>query len=385
MQLMMNLVSEVITLHRFGALYDKLLRPKNESNAQIQEQLSRLNVMQATTAYPLLLHFYDLYDRKQISGHEFIEILRVLENYLVRRFLAGEPTNYHNSMFTSLARDLSLTGGKTAATLERGLGERNYPSDSRLRQRLIWNRLYSAGKSSRIVFIMETLNRRLDGDSKLDGDGTVEHIMPQRLTSEWQAHIGQDWQDTHRELLHTIGNLTIVTLKWNAHKLSNKPFLEKRAKLLSHGIHLNSNYFSQAARKWDAVAIRARTNHLADLILEVWSSFAEAPRTDGVKGKTPLLLVVCGEIFAVHSWRGMALEMVNRLHDLRLLVDLEGALPSFEWWIVRDPGSSKKYYKQSSQGWWIQQNLTAENAVYFCGMLAKHCGLSDDEWSFTYE
>ncbi len=89
--------------------------------------------------------------------------------------------------------------------------------------------------------------------------------------------------------------------------------------------------------------------------------------------------------FAVYSWRGMALEMVNRLHDLLLLCDLERALLEFEWWITQDPGGSEKYYKQSSDGWWIQQNLSAEDSVYFCGKLAEFCDLGDDEWSFTYE
>ena len=50
-----------------------------------------------------------------------------------------------------------------------------------------------------------------------------------------------------------------------------------------------------------------------------------------------------------------------------------------------NPWGKTHRYKQSSAGWWIQQNLSAENAVQFCGLLAKHCGLRDDEWSFTYE
>ena len=316
-------VHEIEELHRFAIYYEKLLRPEKELDPSIRGRLRRLNVLESTTAYPLLMHFYDVYDNGKIDAAAFIDVLAVIENYLVRRFLAGEPSNYHNSMFTSLARDLSRTGEHSAATLRASLGERNYPSDNRLRQRLMWNRLYSTGKSRRIVLILETINRLFDGDSKLDGTGTVEHIMPQTLGPDWQTHLGETWQDTQRELLHTIGNLTIVTQKWNGLKLSNKPFSHKRAALRKHGIHLNSTYFDDSVTTWNADAIRARTNYLADRIIDVWPAFAEQPRSEGVKGKTPLMLTVRDKRLAVYSWRGMVLEMVNSLHDLQVLSDLE--------------------------------------------------------------
>ncbi len=379
-------IAEIRDLHRFAEYYDKLLRPTKDPNISVQKQLERLNTLQATTAYPLLMHFYNLYDAGSISSDEFVSVLRAVENYLVRRFLAGEPTNYHNSMFTSLAHDLMSKNEKSATLLEAALGSRNYPSDNRLRQRLAWNRLYSSGKSRRIVFVLETLNeQRYDSDIKLDGQGTVEHIMPRSLSNEWRSHLGKNWQEIHREQLHTIGNLTIVTQDWNTRKLSNKPYSVKRDALKEHGIHLNAKYFDSRDLSWGTDAIRQRTNFLAELIFESWPAFAEPAQTDGVKGKTPLTLTVRGNQFALYSWRGMALQMVNCLHNLDLLNDYDRALHDFEWWITRDPHSSLKYHKQSTKGWWIQQNLTAEDAVQFCGKLAQYCGLNDDEWSFTYE
>lgn len=381
-------VREIETLHRFSAYYDKLLRPANEPAEQIQAQLERLNVLESTTAYPLLIYFYDLHDNEAIGEDEFVQVLRVVENYLVRRFLAGEPTNYHNSMFASLARELAITGGQSAANLKSALGQRNYPSDNRLVQRLEWNRIYSAGKSRRIVLILDMLNRHLSAGSGgfdvLDGPGTIEHIMPQSLSDDWKTYLGESWQEIHRELLNTIGNLTIVTQEWNS-KLSNSPFSRKRKKLQDHAISLNSKYFACGIHSWDADAIRKRTEHLARLMLEVWPAFAEAPLSEGVKGKTPLTLTVLDNRFVVRSWRGMVLQMVNCLHDMQLLTDLENTLREFEWWITRDPGGLRRYYRQSSAGWWIQVNISAENSVHFCTMLAKFCGLSDDCWSFTYE
>jgi len=378
-------IDEIQTLHRFAGHYEKLLRPVKEVHIGIQEQLERLNVLQATTAYPLLMHFYDLFDRQQITEDEFIKVLNVVENYLVRRFLAGEPTNYHNSMFTSLARDLSLTGGQSAKALEAALGERNYPSDNRLRQRLAWNRLYSTGKSKRIAFVFESLNRTFDSDIALVGAATIEHIMPQRLSNEWREHLGESWQDVHREFLHTIGNLTIVTQDWNTRKLSNKPLSEKSKALKNHGIHLNSRYFCDTVAAWDADAISKRANFLADLIVKVWPAFYQAARAKGIKGTSPLTMTIRGERFVVYSWRGMLMQMVDRLHEMQLLTNFEDAKYEFGGMIANDKDNSPKFYKLSSAGWWIYVNHPAENVVHLCGRLAQFCGLQDDEWSFTYE
>ncbi len=380
-------IHEIETLHRFAGYYDKLLRPTQETQLSIQKQLERLNILQATTAYPLLMHFYNLYDMESISSDEFLRVLSVIENYLVRRFLAGEPTNYHNSMFTSLARDLSLTGGQSAATLEGALGERNYPSDIRLRRRLSWNRIYSSGKSKRIAFVFESLNRKFDSDIALAGPATIEHIMPQRLSAEWRAHLGESWQEVHRDFLHTIGNLTIVTQDWNTRKLSNKSFAEKRKELKDHGIHLNSRYFDEILA-WDADAIKERADYLAGLTLKVWPAFVAPPRSEGVKGTTPITLTVRDHHYSPNTWfgwRGMLMQMVNFLHELHLLTDFDDAKHEFGGMIEMDKSDSPKYYKQSSAGWWFYVNHSAEGAVHFCGRLAQYCGLSDDEWGFTYE
>ncbi len=378
-------ILEIQKLKCFASHYNKLLRPENESADNVKEQLKRLNILQATTAYPLLMYFYDLFESDEIEASEYIRVLRVVENYLVRRFLAGEPTNYHNSMFTSLAHELMSKNEQSASSLEAALGARNYPSDNRLRQRLGWNRIYSSGKSKRIVFVLEALNKHLDGGSKLDGEGTVEHIMPRSLSEEWRNHLGNSWQEEHREHLHTLGNLTIVTQDWNTRKLSNKPYSVKRDVLQDHGIHLNSKYFNCQDSPWGADAIRQRTNFLAELIVKVWPAFSEPPRSEGVKGKTPLTLTVRNERFALYSWRGMAMTMANYLHQAQLLADRNRAQSELEWWIVKDPGRFVWAYKKSSEDWWIRQHLSAEEAVRFCGLLAKHCGLRDDEWSFTYE
>ncbi len=33
---------------------------------------------------------------------------------------------------------------------------------------------------------------------------TIEHIMPQTLTTEWKTELGADWQNVYEKYLHTF-------------------------------------------------------------------------------------------------------------------------------------------------------------------------------------
>ena len=62
-------------------------------------------------------------------------------------------------------------------------------------------------------------------ESVVFSDATVEHVLPQTLTPEWEEGLGENAVDIHAEWLHTIGNLTLTG--YNP-ELSNKAYQEKR-------------------------------------------------------------------------------------------------------------------------------------------------------------
>jgi hypothetical protein len=98
-------IKELERLKRFAEFYNKLLRPENEQNKDIQQSLIRLNILEIQTAYPFLLMAYEAHS-SWLKPDDFIDLLGVLENYVVRRYLCGEPSNYLNKMFPTLWRDV---------------------------------------------------------------------------------------------------------------------------------------------------------------------------------------------------------------------------------------------------------------------------------------
>ena len=56
-------------------------------------------------------------------------------------------------------------------------------------------------------------------------DATIEHIMPQTLSGEWKAMLGDNFEEIQEKYLHTFANLTLTGIN---SELSNKPFAVKR-------------------------------------------------------------------------------------------------------------------------------------------------------------
>lgn len=277
-------VNEIKTLHEYAVLYDCLLRPLRQPEASIREAMQRLNVLDISTAYPFLLAASRACHTHVVAVAEFVEALHLLENYLMRRFLAEEPTNYLNKMFPQLWHHVNIED--FLLSLQQALTERKYPSDTRIRQKLMTRALYRNNQITRtqVAFLMEQVNRHLSrgtgGYTVLDENPTIEHILPQTPSPVWQQELGTSYA-RFEEFVHTLGNLTLVTQEWNS-SLSNAAFAVKKAKLTSHALRLNSDYFSQDILQWNEATIQARSTYLIDRILQIW------PRLESASGNEPL-------------------------------------------------------------------------------------------------
>lgn len=377
-------VEELKRVNRFAHYYDRLLRPKNEPDKLIAQRLERLNVLENTTAYPFVLHMYDLLDSDQIDRQEFLDGLETLECYLVRRFLNRDSTNYTNKMFPALVKE--VTSENFVSTLQSELGKRNEPTDARLRQSAETIVQYKKDIYTRqkLALVFATINRQLSvghgAYTVLEDDPTIEHIMPQKLTPEWKEELGESWQDDY-ELLHTLGNLTLITQKWNS-KLSNSPYHNKRKELAQHGLKLNSDYFSsKATDHWNGESIRKRAEWLMTYVTSIWPQYGK-PTTGQNTSPTPRSVTVLGETYPVASWR----DVIRRTTDA--IVTLAG----------EEFGSTvaeklPRYFSQSdfvgasyqlSNGWWVYINLSADDAQTLVVNMLGAAGLEDEDYQITF-
>lgn len=380
-------IEEIDTLCRFAIYYNYLLRSENEKDEDIQIRLSRLNVLEISTAYPFLMVMYDALEQNTINRDEFLEGLDILENYLVRRYLAGEPSNYLNKMFPTLWREVKQRCAVNKLAFPEGLVQviltKNYPSDNRIQQLLLREQLYDRSSQSRnkVCLILESVNTHLsrgsDGYTVLNSEPTIEHIMPQSPTKEWKADLGSNLEQVYNEFLHTLGNLTLVTQEWNS-TLSNAAFATKRHKLASHALRLNSQYFSAEIPQWNEKAILERANFLIFQILEIWSSLGEPPVSQA--DRKPKLLEILGETYEVGSWRDVAYYAAQCV--LEVVDNFDAIAQQMPTYFSRE---EKKRHWELNNGWWLKFDLTANSALNFCDSLLLAAEIPNDDWKIEFE
>jgi hypothetical protein len=98
----------------------------------------------------------------------------------------------------------------------------------------------------------------------------VEHLLPRNWRVHWPlSGDSEDGAAFKRDvLLHTIGNLTLLTGKLNQ-ALSDGPWSVKRAGLQQYGLMaLNASLAHEEA--WAEADIRDRTAKLLKIALDVW-------------------------------------------------------------------------------------------------------------------
>ena len=378
-----SFVFELSKLRKFAVFYEKLLRPEMEDSSQIRDGIERLNVVLESVSYPFLMFLNDAAESKRITATDFVASLALLENYGVRRLLAGEPTNYYNKMFPTLPRDIDID--ECIPSLTSLLLNKNYPTNNSIRLNL--ENMHRLGNQSRkrFVLVLETIDRHLakgtDGYPILDGNATIEHIMPQTLSDHWRQHIGEDYHEVHKDLLNNLGNLTLVTQPWNS-ELSNSKFKDKKRQLAKHALRINSDYFSEHISEWNRAAILKRTAWLTRSALEVWPHRSPYFPPPDVSGSKPKTVRVVDRILPVDTWRNVMFQTVEAL--IPRITDFEAVAKKFSDRIDRHSHKFNKYASLSN-GWYLSL-VASDNAVYtFCKKFAQAAGLDDTDWHVEYE
>ncbi len=372
---------ELTRIKRFARYYDRFLRPQHEPDKEVRHQLERLNVLEIATGYPFLLFMYDRWQQGHLSREAFLDGLRLIETYMVRRFLNRDSTNYLNKMFPSLVKDLKdADAAGFVAQLRQALGARNEPSDVRLRQSAETVDLYRRDIYTRqkLALVFDTVNRYLSAGSGaytvLSDDPTIEHIMPQTPTEAWKRHLGENWQQDY-QLLHTLGNLTVVTQDWNS-QLSNDSYSVKRQKLAGHGLLLNQAYFGeQAPDVWNGQSIRGRAQWLMARITEIWPQLSE---TSSSWDEKPKAVVILDEVYPASSWRDVlrrTAEVVAQWCGDKFEEQVVAKKPSY---FTRKPSSDA--WHQLQNGWWVYFNLNADTIKEISAAIIEAAGIPEDEY-----
>jgi len=374
-----NPLKHLQALAQFSHYYQKILNPALEENSIVKRALSRVKQLEVTTSYPFLLNCYHDYTQKTISANEFVAILKVLENFIIRRFVCNVAVNGLNKIFPLLyGQIISKETTNFVSGLKSALQTKNYPKDTEFRERLLNAKLYGNGdRAIKTRLILEAIEESYENKERIDfAHISVEHIMPQKLTDSWKKSLGDDWETTHELLLHTLGNLTLT--KYNS-ELSNNTFAEKREQLRES--HLDINRYVTQQSTWTAEDIEERAEMLADVALSIWPYFGDIKMVQSeqrkVTGTKPRMMSILGQHFTVDTWRDVLIQTVDTIADLEP-EKFESILAQFPRSVSKEKGKFRSPGTLSN-GTYIETNRSAKDIQRFCVQVLESVELSSED------
>lgn len=248
----------------------------------------RTGVLESEVIKPLVLFLLDP-DQAPIPEGQLTKSLDVLESWMVRRMLIRATTKSYSQFIAELISHLRSTDRVTIGdAIERFLASqtsasRYWPDDDELRQELRVLPAYRRLGRGRLRMVLEAIEDHLrgwtSGRSSLGGERVargryvIEHVMPRKWTMHWSHPNGARGEAERDALIHTIGNLTLLTSRLNS-KVSNGPWAGqtgKRHGLESHDVFLlNRELLRAAGDNWTDASIIERSELLSRIITEVW-------------------------------------------------------------------------------------------------------------------
>ncbi len=379
-----NVMFYVEKLKKYSEYYRLFVHPEYETDKELQKYLDRLNRLNITTLYPLLLSLYGEYKNNTIQREQFIDILKILENFLIRRYICNIPTNQLNKIFPSIYPKIKNEYPDDIVNgIKLLLQDRQYPKDEVFKYEFIHGTFYGfSDRNSKTQLLLEIIEHSYNHKEMPSFDGlTIEHIMPQTLSESWQNYLGDDWEDVFELHKDSIGNLTLSA--YNS-ELSNADFVKKKEIYKSSNLELNK-YFSNVL-EWKKSNIEKRTEDLAKKALEIWNYFGqertELSKTTPITGTIPDELQILGQKFKVSSWRDVLENTLNVISDLepdkfKIITD------NFPKYIGREKNRFRAI-RQLKNGYFIEVNLNAEKIHNICLKAIQSIELSSDDWKCIF-
>jgi hypothetical protein len=224
--------------------------------------------------------------------------LGALESWVVRRTLLQLTSKDINKLVVALLKALEEVPADEAGVSIRNFlsqqtaGTREWPSDERFASEISGLKMYGNVKQGRIAVVLgaiEAYKRSLDpkyGAVSLPVGLTVEHVMPQKWREHWKPAVPltPEMEQERDKIVHTIGNLTLVTQSLNS-SLSNRPWTDAEAAGLTGGGQAGKGKWSildqfnllvlnkeilEHRNSWSERDIAARAAQLAMTITKVW-------------------------------------------------------------------------------------------------------------------
>ena len=265
------------------------------STPTLSKKMRHICNIESDVANVFFIQFLRYASLNKLPNEEIYKVIDLVENFLARRIMCNMPGNALTQVFCALHKDVlkSMDEYKSADVelnssyssiltyhILRRDGNYQLPRNPQFVEAIKTRDAYHMLKPFQI-FLFERLENSVHGeyndvaaDMKIK-DATIEHIMPQTLSSEWKTMLGDNYEEIQEKYLHTFANLTLTGIN---SELSNKPFEIKRdGKTDGDNIcpgYKNSKYRLTinvtSCEKWTEVELQNRRDEIVNTFLRLY-------------------------------------------------------------------------------------------------------------------
>lgn len=323
----------------FAKIYHILLTGDTE-NQKLAGIIQRLNFLETTVVRPFLMEILNMQQQGELNLDKTCDIFQTVESYIVRRQFCEISPNGLNKYFLTLNRDVIRLDG-TAHDYVQKLNhilitkkDRNrFPDNEEFGEAVKTRQVYKMSVRNKVYILerLENLGTREDKDIYRhleNGDYSIEHIMPQKLSDAWKQELGPDFQDIHDTWLHRLANLTLTG--YNSH-YSNASFKAKKEMengFVDSGIRLNQ--WIARKKSWGVDELTERNALLTEKALSIWpypessyippekesESYTLGDDPNSLIGTKPSRYSLRSEEVPVKSWQELTISVLQKLYQM---------------------------------------------------------------------
>jgi uncharacterized protein with ParB-like and HNH nuclease domain len=216
-----------------------------------------------SSTYPFLMQLSNEFKIGTVSEKDAIDILSMIESFLVRRAVCGqEPTGLH-AVFKRLWTDCQATPNKEKVKAEIQKHKTVlWPNDLLFKQSIQTRPLYGVGITP---YIIRQYDHFLGGDQP-GVKPWIEHVLPESPAKEWFTDFTKE---QHRDMKDLLANLIPLTKQMNQ-EVSNQTYMEKKKIYEADSMFKSARQFALSYKQWNPSTLKARALILADWAVKRW-------------------------------------------------------------------------------------------------------------------
>jgi uncharacterized protein with ParB-like and HNH nuclease domain len=276
---------------------DNIITENKKVDVEIKELLNNIFIDIKSDAFkPFVLGLLEIFMTRKVQSFDdrrLLSLLKDIRTYLIRRRVASLNKGENKYLVTCCKSLKEIASGDKHIfnLLSDSFYKLRIPNDTEISNTLSELDFYQELKkyAKLILGKIEQNESKVAVDFRRP-DITIEHIMPQTLTNQWKDELGKNWESTHTDYLHNIGNLILT--EFNS-EIGNKSFNVKKRELDKS--NLNYRFAITKKTKWNLKSIQEHQSNMIELFIKTFPLPTPYNKSDNWKVKVDDEFILFGD------------------------------------------------------------------------------------------